>query len=315
MGIPMHTIYLDHNIIDEISKGSFSLPSDSSFLWVYSNEHFAEIERAGDTRFVDVLRDLKAQKLELKLNNRFQITGEAHLCAPTDPHVLFEAWREAQAEVPATFDYFSTVVSRLFGAANEDALAQVPSAFERDVGTLLSMAGLLEESHAKALAIARDAVSEMITEHLAERPHLESQRVAFGTHGGRGSNLADHENPLEGLWELMREASPEIAEAVTPDQFFGFEPVYDTGYESWPLYLGIVGCYTMLNMVGLRPDEKLSRVARMPAIMSDAAHVGHAAYCQGLISADRRLCDKAKAIYRFKGIATQVVRLERRMAG
>lgn len=310
----MCLIYLDHNIVDDISKGAFELPSDSSFGWVYSKEHFAEIERAGDTRFLDVLRDLKALQLELMLDDRFRLSGEARLLGEVDPHAAFASWRAARANVPASGEYFSAIVSRLFGAANDEAIAQAPDAFEREVGALLQSAGLLDQAHAEAIATARDAMRSMVTEHLAERPHLESQREAFGTHNGRGSNLADHDNPLEECWRLVCESSPELTGAVTADQFFGFEPAYETGYERWPLYLGIVGCYTMLNMIGLRPDEKLSRVERMPAIMSDASHVGHAAYCQGLLSADRRLCDKAKAIYRFKGIGTQVLRLERRAA-
>lgn len=307
----MRLIYLDHNIVDDISKGAFKLPSDSSFLWVYSNEHFAEIERAGDTRFLDVLRELKAQQLELTLDDRFRITGEARLLGETDPHASFASWRAVRADVPVNCEYFSTIVSRLFGAANDEALTQVPDAVERELAALLRSAGLLDQTHAEAIETARDAIRSIVAEHLAERPNLERHREEFGTHSGRGSNLADHDNPLEEVWKLVCESSPEFAGAVTADQFFGFEPPYETGYESWPLYLGIVGCYTVLNLVGLRPDEKLSRVERMPGIMSDASHVGHAAYCQGLLSADRRLCDKAKAIYRFKDIGTQVLRLER----
>jgi hypothetical protein len=43
--------------------------------------------------------------------------------------------------------------------------------------------------------------------------------------------------------------------------------------------------------------------------MSDASHIGHAAFCHGLMSEDRRFCDKASAIYRYRNIGTKVIRL------
>jgi hypothetical protein len=298
-----------------VSKGAFKLRPDPSVLWVYSNEHFAETERAGgDTRFLDVLRDLKAQKLELELNERFQITGTAHLLGDGDPHALYNAWRDARAEVPFRGEYLTAIGSRLFGADNYDVLERLPEEFEHEVLALLSSAGLLDEAQEAAVAAAREVMTKVVAEHLAERPHLESQREAFGTQGGRAGNLAAHNNPLEELWTIMCKACPAIVGAVTADQFFGFDPppFYEHGYDEWPMYLGIVGCYTALNMVGLRPDDGLSRIDRMPAIMSDASHAGHAAYCDALISADRRFCDKAKAIYRYRNIGTQVLRLEHR---
>lgn len=206
----MDLIYLDHNIVDDISKGFFELPSDASFLWVYSNEHFVEIERAGDTRFLDVLGDLKAQQLELILDDQFRITGEARLLGDTDPHASFDSWRAAKADFPASGEYFSAVVSRIFGAANDEALHRVPDDFERDVSVLLESAGLLDQEHEEAVARAWDAMHRMVAQHLAECPNVEKQREAFGTHGGRGSNLADHDNPLEEIWELVCESSPEL---------------------------------------------------------------------------------------------------------
>jgi len=72
----MNRVYIDHNVVDDISKGSLAFKPAASIVWVYSNEHFSEIQRAGDTRFLDVLTRLRAQKLELKVDDAFRITNE-----------------------------------------------------------------------------------------------------------------------------------------------------------------------------------------------------------------------------------------------
>lgn len=68
-------IYLDHNILDEISKNRMELEAPDDTVWVYSDESFNEIKRANDMRFLDVLKNLKARKLELELDNQFRLTG------------------------------------------------------------------------------------------------------------------------------------------------------------------------------------------------------------------------------------------------
>lgn len=304
----MNHVYIDHNVVDDISKGSLAFKADSSIVWVYSNEHFNEIQRAGDTRFLDVLGRLRAQKLELKVDDAFRITNEGYLSGDVDPQSLYQVWPDANAEVEFSGDYFSSVLSRFFGADNAEALAYLPESFEREVSTLLESAGLLDAEQREQVTTARRQMETIVFEHLAERPHLETQRAALGMHSGRAGNLSGNDNPLEDVWDIIGKTMP----GVTADQVFGFDPPEKGDYEEWPLYLGIVGCYAVLNMIGLRPDEKLARVERMPAIMSDASHAGFAAYCNALLSSDRRFCDKARAIYRYKRIGTEVLTLERR---
>ena len=95
---------------------------------------------------------------------------------------------------------------------------------------------------------------------------------------------------------------------MTADQYFGFDPVDKQGYKEWPIFLGIVGCHTMLNVLGFRPDGGLTKPSDIPGILSDGSHIAHAAYCQGLLSRDQKLIAKARAIYRYKNIGTQVFR-------
>lgn len=303
----MLRVYLDHNVIDNIGKGRLTLPVDPAVQWIYSDEHFSEIERSGDTRFLDVLKDLKAKKLELERDQLFQITGGAKIHQDSDPHLLYSIWQEARGQVPISERLFTPILSRLYGADNEDQISILPGELREEVTSLLSSAGLMDDSWGSAVSELEESLREMVEDHFADLPSLEEQRVHFGTHGGRGGNLIQRDNPLKELWESLCKTWPEMAEWVTADQLFGFAPVGDIDDPERPIYLGIVACYTFLNIVGMRPDEKLSRTERMSAIMSDASHVGHAAYCRGLISGDQRLCDKANVIYRYKHIGCEAL--------
>ena len=92
---------------------------------------------------------------------------------------------------------------------------------------------------------------------------------------------------------------------MTCDQFFGFDPFEKQGYSEWPMFLGIVGCHTILNYLGFRPDKGLAKANDIPGIVSDGSHIAFAAYCSGLLSRDKKFIAKAKAIYRYKKILTQ----------
>ena len=43
---------------------------------------------------------------------------------------------------------------------------------------------------------------------------------------------------------------------VSCDQFFGFDPVDKQGYELWPLYLGIIGCNAVMDILGFQAEKK-----------------------------------------------------------
>jgi len=66
----------------------------------------------------------------------------------------------------------------------------------------------------------------------------------------------------------------------------------------------------MLNFLGFKADKGLSKVADLPGILSDGAHTAIASYCDAVVSRDKRFCAKAKAIYSFKNINTEVIQLK-----
>lgn len=93
-------IYLDHNILDALSKNRMTLQVPNDTVWVYSNENFNEIKRSKNMRFLDVLANLKARMLELEFDKNFMLTERAFLYEFRDPHELYSQWLDHINEVP-----------------------------------------------------------------------------------------------------------------------------------------------------------------------------------------------------------------------
>jgi len=137
-------IYLDHNIVDDISKGDLSLKPSDKVVWVYSHESFAEIKRSGSPRFLDVLEDLKAVKLDLVLDSNFKITGEARFLEHRSPSEEYESYLEAISDTKQDDSSGLEFIARLFGADNKDKVTSHPQSFEENIRSLLEPHGLYD---------------------------------------------------------------------------------------------------------------------------------------------------------------------------
>jgi hypothetical protein len=297
-------IYLDQNIISDVRDGKSRLKSSDVAVWVYSNETLAEINRSDHpNQYLQLLDALKAVKIELILDSNFKITGQASFLEHVSARDAYTAYVNSSSEVP--YDYSSDIelIARIFGADNKNSVLSYPDIFESNIRALIEPHGLYSPEIKLVVENIRDTLSEFVAGSLQEIGNIEVTRQALGTHRARADNLKHKDNPIESLWEIIKPAFPEM----TADQCFGFNPVDNQGYEEWPMFLGIIACHTMLNTLGFRPDDGLSKPEGIPNILSDGIHIAYGAYCHGLMSRDQKLLAKARSIYRYKNIATQLI--------
>lgn len=299
-------VYLDHNIFDEIRKKRLNLKPSDDVIWVYSHESLSEIKRSGDLQFLDVLDEIKARKIEVTLNSKFRITNDAQIHSYRSVREEYECYLEATSEFDLDDSSELEIMARLHGASNHSEVLSHSSVFENNIKSLLEPLGVYDESIKSEVERVCEMIDEFVHGAMQEIGTIDEIRNAMGAGRGRAGNLADTDDPISGIWELISNR----LHGLTQDQFFGFDPVDKQGYEEWPFFLGIVGCYSILNHLGFSPDTGLTKPQRLPSIMSDASHVGHAAYCHGLLSLDKRLLVKAGAIYRYKNITTQLISLK-----
>ncbi len=301
-------IYLDHNILDDISKDRLSLKPSDKCIWIYSNENLAEIRRSGDDRFLDVLKDIDARLIELVLDNQFRITNEANIHPSNNPYEVYNNYVET---VGLSDDgiLFHDFIGRLFGADNKNEIVSLPDRFEQVIEELLEPDGLYSTEIKDTVGKVSSDLRILVEGDLQNIGSLENSRSAIGTHDGRASQTEKYDNPLKILWDKIR---VEFTHKISSDQFYGFNPIDKQGYDEWPMYLGIVGCHMVLNFIGYRPDKGLFRLDDLSRILSDGAHIAFGAYCHGLLSQDKRLRAKANAIYKYQNIPTVLLSWQKR---
>lgn len=244
--------------------------------------------------------------MELVQDKNFKITGEGRYLEYQSPFDLYEAFQKSEAH--DNFDQVPDfeVMARLLGGNNKNNVLSYPNTFEDNIKALLEPHGMYTEEVKVKVEKLRYELQEFVNGPLQDIKKLEETREAIGTHKGRAGNLASNENPIVEIWNIVKKS----VAGMTADRFFGFDLIEKHGYEVWPMYFGIIGCHAVLNFIGFRPEGELSKAENMAGILSDGSHIGYAAYCQGLLSRDRKLIAKANAIYCYKNIGTQLVTVE-----
>jgi len=302
-------IYLDQNIVGYLRDGVIDFSRVTGIDWLYSNEHFNEISRSGDRSFLEVFKKLKAQFIEIVLDEKLRITDSTRIHPYSCPYKRYEHYIDAVGEVKIDESLFRSFLARLNGADNYGDVLSVPEKLGLQIKELLEPIGKWDSETAEAVGQVSADLDKMIRAQLSKTRPLETLRKPLGTHKRIGNPKTD--SPIAEIWELVSSK----ANGLTADQFFGFNPLDKQGYDTWPLYLGIIGCYSTLNFIGYRTDRNIASEDAVANIISDAVHIAHGAFCDGLMSEDRRLCLKARAIYKFKNINTHVLRLEIKKLG
>ncbi len=293
-------VYIDQNIIGYLRDGILDFSEIEKVDWIYSSEHFNEISRGGDTTFLSVLETLKAQEIELLLDGSFKMTGEAQIHAYSCPHDRFERYKESIEGFVPCMELHDPLIARLCGADNYDEVSKLPEITKREIGDMLHSVGVSGGAIDQLLEDVATGFDDGFIANLVEARSLESTRKSMGIEKGKAGQV-EEANPIKEIWALIKD-NCEGLKGISCDQFFGFDSLAKQTYEVESTYMGIVGCYTVLNMMGYRTDKGIAQQDNVKNIASDASHVGYAAFCDGLMSADRRLIAKAKAIYAYKGL-------------
>lgn len=297
------SVYLDQNILGHVQDGSIRLDRIEGVRWIYSNEHFEEIRRGSDRSFLDTLRLLRAQRMEVQLDAEGRILDQAITHPYACPIEMFDRHVEACSAFDVSAEPHMDFLARLHGADNMKAAQSVPDRVKEQIESLLTDDDL-SSTLRDELGRVTDDLGDLINDELGHVGSLEEMRKLMGTSDGRAGSI-ECDSPIPRIWALISKHYSEI----DIDEFFGFSPKHRGNYENWPRYLGIIGCHSVLNFVGYRTDKGMTNASSLPGILSDGIHMANAAFCQVVLSADRRFCDKAAAIYQFRNIGTQVLQL------
>ena len=300
MGLPL--VYLDQNIVSLQSTGVIDLSRVGGVQWVYSKEHFAEISRSENPEpFLNALDQLSARLLDLEMIG-WELTGRASVIEYGTAHKHYQYYLDANTEVEIDQEIFSLIIAWFLGGATPEMLREVPARFARQHQGLIAQ--LPVEIAEMMPTGVEDDLRDMVDSMIEQGNDILRLREMLGVGKGAAGSITG-DNPLAQIWERI---APNLA-GITAEQFFHFAPL-ETEKAPPITWLGIIGCCMALDIVGYKAEKKARNPEQVPNILSDAAHIAAGAYCSLIVSRDRRLVDRARAIYRFRGIGTEAAYLE-----
>lgn len=290
------TIYADMNVFRYVACGDISIYKPDRFHWVYSHVHLDEIHRNGNVDALKGMKMLGAVEIIDNLDKKYKSVGNIVLRKYLDPHIRYEQHLEAISGFENVNDHMVEHLIRMFGADNFSELSKTPDQMCEEIERLT--AGVDEETRGQLLKKAQFVSSEMrdsINIHLKDRRPIDKTRNSIGITSEIRKDIELSQSPIDAIWDLIASSM----NGVTKDQFFGFKPIPGIEGVQRTQYGVICGAHIVLNMLGISPDQGLAKREKMMNIMSDGQHVGMASYCNAFLSADRRLCNKARAIYKY----------------
>lgn len=293
-------IYIDQNVLGLQLDGSIGLKKHPDLCWVYSKEHFSEIRRSANAAlYLIELEKIDAKLLELELNSDFRITGAAKLIDQGKPSQHYAAYMDAIGDIDLDDNLFDPLQAWCNGGCDEDALKQLPSQLVERVLSLIQDLPVNDNKLFENIGLIEPVLNDVIYKMIEHGNDINNTREFFGVGKGAIGGLSG-ENQVKRIWDLISPA----CHGISCDQFFGFDPINKQGYETWPVYLGIISCCAAMDIIGFCAEKKCRKLDKLPNVRSDMGHIGMGAYCSAIISEDRRLIKRAASIYEYKGIRT-----------
>ena len=65
-----------------------------------------------------------------------------------------------------------------------------------------------------------------------------------------------------------------------------------------------------MDILGFQAEKKCRKINKIHNVKSDFGHIAMGAYCAAILSEDKRLAKRAKAIYEYKGISAVSLTVE-----
>jgi hypothetical protein len=291
--------YIDQNVVGMLAHGEISLPRLPELCWVYSKEHFAEMRRSSDPKpFLSALESIEAKLLDTELNSNWRISGRAQLIEHGGVAQHYASYLEAIQGYDSYATLFDPFLAWINGGSDEGPFKELPDRLAESTLRLLKDQPMALDFNG-ALSVITDGLSGMIGQMVERGNDITKTRKALGAGKGVAGSITG-DNQLLRIWEII---GP-VCSGTTCDQFFGFDPIDKQGYDEWPLYLGVVGCCAVMDIIGFQAEKKCRKLEKIPNVRSDANHIAMGAFCSAIVSHDKRLIGRARAIYDYKSIAT-----------
>jgi hypothetical protein len=281
--------YLDQCVLSKMKETAFleylQLIRERGCNWLYSNEHFEEINRSDNPRlYLDLLSEIEATRLNTLLDEQWKLTDKANFQFGISVDEQYSNYMDATSEVSFDTELFNPLMAWAVGGDYKDQAAEIPGKIEKI---------------AKELPKFKDHDFQKGMEGVFENENnILKSRTALGLDNNIG-NLSPNDAIVK-IWDKIQLKYPDRK----IDEFFGFTDPFSK--EVNPLNVGVISCCSILDFVGYKSEKKCRDLKQVPNVLSDGRHIANGIFCNGICTVDDKLASRAKAIYSYKNISTQV---------
>ncbi len=290
------TIYIDQNILGYLIENSIYIPDDILQI-VFSETHFKEFPHKDYGKYCRSLDDFKARCLRINLNEKFEILNQATLLDYVSVESLYKNYL-ARTDNGFSEKIFDEFLARIAGADNFQEAIKVPDQLKKMNSEIVMDLPFSELSITRANLVF-DELRDTMSKHLNQVQSTEENRKKMNTDKGKLGNIVGG--------NIIKEIGEHIKSQIECDIL----ALVDNYINGKPTYLKIVVLHSFLNMAGYHADTKLSSTRKIPNIRYDGEHIAYGAFCNYILSEDRRLVQKAGAIYQYLNMGTSIIHLNR----
>jgi hypothetical protein len=319
--------YLDHNILDLMTKGD---PHDVKELLrkhnltpVYSDESLKEIQRSigYENRFLELLGEIEAKYIEPLLDQNFKQAGQTRIHS-ISPKMCYENFLENQKESPNGDFGISEMLMKFYGGQSDSSFEEIFQKGAVDLQKYLKEAidGVEELQLDETIDIES---LKMFIENLPELMGSQSSKMAkeldeqgdssvsaFETETGIGPIVLKNITPpnvVEKIWQMLSEIQG--FSEIDIETFFGVKPhSFEEDHDrERTIQEKVNAVYHQLNYLGYYRDSKMKKERRFRASFSDMTHAGIASFCHLFLCRDEDLVMKAAAAYEYVGVQTKIL--------
>ena len=313
--------YLDHNVVDFLYKNPNSSLEDwlkRDFQVFFSEENLAEIQRCGEKAndYAMALERLNPMYLNMKRDKSSRAKDEATLKAYPVSGLL----RTRKKTVPRLDELkasFSQPLLKSLGGLkgkNYDKIHEEQMNLYRQSGRVLG----------ESIKQAKRRIEEYEKKLIRRKKQTDKTLQAFGEYDGvntirntvgvtpRELNNIKPPNVILKIWEKVKSSDHIKKSNSSLENFFGIDKKSVNIKGNYPIHLKMSIMYMMLNAIGYKQDNEILDEKRFLASVSDATHVGNAAFGSVFFTMDKNLCEKAVAVYEYFKIGPRIVHFKKR---
>lgn len=309
----MRRVYLDWGVVSNLKKEEnaglyrFFLDHKDRLFFVFSPAHFDDLMRSeGEFHIQEDLKTLSSLVDDHFLSYEKKMMG-AYSLSP------YDYYEERRRQSPVKLAEFGEVLSSLdsivpggenVGRKLKEALQSMPFPIPQEILSVSQYACLLPglPSNPSVLDVIQSA--GLFVDKMQDEPkYYKSYRSDVQKKGfklGKNSGNWSEDEAIPNVSALLKSVG------VNMDfKDFVLSPYGNKTDVLEPVVF--TSAYIILDVLGYQSDKLPKPGNTVDSIITDSKHAYYASYCDCLITADRRLEKKAKALYHEYGIDTLVL--------